>query len=594
MIALTGGGGRHLYFQHPGIAVRNAVGTLGPGLDVRGDGGLIVAPPSRHQSGRGYAWEVTAHPDEVALAPAPLWLLARLRERAGDRLRADGTPLVLREGERNDQLFRLACGQRRLGLGEHALLEYLDSVSRHHCQPPLVADELARIAASACRYPPARSDDGVLEPACNAPPGEEIPWPDDKDVPPLRESGVGEPAPGDRDGLDPVAGGAQRSGDEGDHAERPLFVRACELSAPPITWCVEGLVADRMLHVLSGKDKRGKTLLALEIGRAVLRGHPLVGHFSTRPGPVMAALLDDPLALTLERLDRLGVRGAVDDFYVVDPMRMTDLTAVLGHLAHEAPALQPALVILDALYLFLPDGREAGNDAARMKPLMMRLNRLVDETGAAVLVVAHDNKSGSDVAGSYVIRAMAKAILRLAVPAEPSDETGPDEPTTTRRVLTLESKLVAAGSHMLDLRGVGDWLLLGDPKTVRADDLSTAVLRRLREGLTGTVEEIARTVGKRREAVGTVLADLVRTGLVHETHQRTGRRGPLARVYAAEKLCPEPGSRDNGRDGIPGTQGPEESALFDQRGNSVSPSGPRAGRRDGVSQDDPDREPGRG
>jgi hypothetical protein len=82
---LTGGGGRQLYFQHPGFAVPNSVGVLGPGIDVRGDNGLVVAPPSRHRSGRFYAWEVTAHPDEVALAPAPAWLLARLRERGTDR-----------------------------------------------------------------------------------------------------------------------------------------------------------------------------------------------------------------------------------------------------------------------------------------------------------------------------------------------------------------------------------------------------------------------------------------------------------------------------------------------------------------------------
>ena len=48
--AITGGGGHHLYFAHPGGEVRNKVG-LAPGIDLRGDGGYIVAPPSLHASG---------------------------------------------------------------------------------------------------------------------------------------------------------------------------------------------------------------------------------------------------------------------------------------------------------------------------------------------------------------------------------------------------------------------------------------------------------------------------------------------------------------------------------------------------------------
>jgi len=42
-IARTGGGGRHLLFRYPGERVR---GSLGPGVDVQGDGKLIVAPSS--------------------------------------------------------------------------------------------------------------------------------------------------------------------------------------------------------------------------------------------------------------------------------------------------------------------------------------------------------------------------------------------------------------------------------------------------------------------------------------------------------------------------------------------------------------------
>ena len=42
---ITGGGGHHYYFQHSGIALRNSAGKLGSGLDIRTEGGQVVAPP---------------------------------------------------------------------------------------------------------------------------------------------------------------------------------------------------------------------------------------------------------------------------------------------------------------------------------------------------------------------------------------------------------------------------------------------------------------------------------------------------------------------------------------------------------------------
>jgi hypothetical protein len=113
--AQTGGGGRHLYFRHPGGTVHNKVG-LAPGIDLRGDGGLIVAPPSLHPSGRRYAWEVSHHPDDVPLAAMPAWLLELVREEGEPRahtlrhwrtLVRDGVA----EGERNSSLASLVgCG----------------------------------------------------------------------------------------------------------------------------------------------------------------------------------------------------------------------------------------------------------------------------------------------------------------------------------------------------------------------------------------------------------------------------------------------------------------------------------------------------
>lgn len=57
---VTGSGGYHYYFSYPkdfGKQLRNKAGVL-PGVDIRADGGFVVAPPSKHVSGGIYEWEV--------------------------------------------------------------------------------------------------------------------------------------------------------------------------------------------------------------------------------------------------------------------------------------------------------------------------------------------------------------------------------------------------------------------------------------------------------------------------------------------------------------------------------------------------------
>lgn len=73
--SITGGGGRHIYFAHPGHEMRNRVGMM-PGIDLRGDGGTIVLPPSIHPSGKRYRWKRGHAPGDRPLVPLPAWLEA--------------------------------------------------------------------------------------------------------------------------------------------------------------------------------------------------------------------------------------------------------------------------------------------------------------------------------------------------------------------------------------------------------------------------------------------------------------------------------------------------------------------------------------
>lgn len=52
----TGTGGAHYYLPHPGHRVPNSASRLAPGIDVRGEGGYVIAPPSVHPNGKRYSW----------------------------------------------------------------------------------------------------------------------------------------------------------------------------------------------------------------------------------------------------------------------------------------------------------------------------------------------------------------------------------------------------------------------------------------------------------------------------------------------------------------------------------------------------------
>jgi putative DNA primase/helicase len=153
--ALTGGGGKHLFFRHPGGEVRNSAGKLGEGLDIRADGGYIVAPPSIHVSGRAYRWQEGHASGEVPLADPPGWLLALLSRRdPTGQVPAAVLPIgVIAEGSRNATLASLAGGMRRRGMSEQELLAELQLINSDRVEPPLPDSELAAIAASISRYP---------------------------------------------------------------------------------------------------------------------------------------------------------------------------------------------------------------------------------------------------------------------------------------------------------------------------------------------------------------------------------------------------------------------------------------------------------
>ena len=77
---ITPRGGRHLIFAwDANVDIRNSAGKIGPGIDVRGNGGYVCLPPSRNATGGAYQWE-PGGPQNAALAPPWLVALAKAKK----------------------------------------------------------------------------------------------------------------------------------------------------------------------------------------------------------------------------------------------------------------------------------------------------------------------------------------------------------------------------------------------------------------------------------------------------------------------------------------------------------------------------------
>ena len=160
----TGGGGSHYYFAYPsGLEVRNRAGVR-PGIDVRGEGGYVVAPPSRHALGGEYRWREDQEFGSIPTAEAPPWLLDLITQPKKKRTssRGEGEDGIIPEGERNAVLTSLAGTMQHRGMSADAINSALQAENELKCEPPLPEAEVEAIVRSIGRYDPAQTPEDRL------------------------------------------------------------------------------------------------------------------------------------------------------------------------------------------------------------------------------------------------------------------------------------------------------------------------------------------------------------------------------------------------------------------------------------------------
>jgi hypothetical protein len=123
----------HLFFRHPALTTKAKATPWHPNLEFRGQGGIVVIPPSMHKSGQPYIWVPGQSPDDLDFPELPSPILAALQPMKPARsaitpapvpgtLAASASTRAFLSGRWangpgwNERLFRAACDLQGRGL----------------------------------------------------------------------------------------------------------------------------------------------------------------------------------------------------------------------------------------------------------------------------------------------------------------------------------------------------------------------------------------------------------------------------------------------------------------------------------------------
>ncbi len=457
----TGGGGMQYLFLHPGSQVKNGVQTLGVGLDIRGDGGYVIAPPSLHVSGKRYIWEITHGPDDVLLAPFPPWLLALINAQHSAKQTLTNAGAIIPNGERNDTLFRLGCSMRARGFTEAAILGALSAINATQCETPLDDDEVRTLAHSCGSYLPP----GQLHARSHAIPNMTPPT---ASTLPQASTGAPTPAVVLPPFPPPIPHGPLLITDLADMFERTY---------PKQQWLIQDLIPEGLTFFV-GSPKSSKTYLAyslaLSLAYDALQGGSWLNTYDVLlPGPVVYITLEDDEADSRNRIAELMPNLMTierDRFLFIHGFDLPQFHEGLVDKLHEEvmERYRPALLVLDPIsYLYAPT-KKGGDQFAEVKDMLLPLRGLGKVYHCAVLGVDHRRKKSVDdvdifetTYGSNAKIAVADSLLMIvrdqgeitihARVRKASDQT-----------LTLSLTFDNAGCAHWEFKGAVDGLLGGE------------------------------------------------------------------------------------------------------------------------------------
>ncbi len=397
----TGSGGLHLYFAwSENLGLHNRVGDKYgplPGLDVRTNGGYVVAHPSIHESGESYEWVgESREPTE-----APENLVDALRRRTEGLVAF--VEATIDEGSRNATLFSRARSLFRQGYNETEVFCCVWMVNENRCTKMLGKDEVAQIVRSAAKY-----ERGELK-VSHKPRGEK---------------------------------------------------KMSEVTPEKVDWLWYGRMAKGKISIIDGDPGLGKSVMTMDLAARVSTGKlfpdgddvGLVDDVDV--GSVILMNAEDGEADTIRpRLDAAG--ADVDRVVMLTEKEDGTLPTIPEDLdmIEESIARNGAkLLIIDPLMAYLSPKVNSNNDQ-QVRQALTPLKRMAERLDVAVIVVRHLKKEETTKAvysGGGSIGIIGAARTGFAVAVDPTDKErvvfamtktniGEKAPSLTYKVTTADN-----------------------------------------------------------------------------------------------------------------------------------------------------------
>ncbi len=395
----TGGGGLHHFFRHPGVPVPNSSGEIEKYIDVRGDGGYVLLPPSKNKSGE-YEWFPFLSPQDLGFAELPKTILEKKNENQkrvtnwGEFIKE---PVL--EGERNMTATKYAgklLHDLSPELWETAGWSSLKDWNRNNCTTPLSAEELRSVFESIKKRH-------------------------------LKNKNI-----------------SSKHQERGHKAKITCYKN---IQSEEISWLWKGRIALGKLTLISGDPGLGKSLITATLASYVSKGTewPIGEGTAPKGDVVLLSAEDDPADTTRPRLDAAGADidriHALEAVYTTDDAgkevkRMFSLkkdVEVLSQLLPDIPNCR--LLVIDPISAYL-DGTDSHNNSD-VRGLLAPLGDLAAKHKIAILLVSHLNKNSG---GNAQYRTMGSLAFTAAVRAAyivTKDKDNPDR----RLVMPLKNNL---------------------------------------------------------------------------------------------------------------------------------------------------------
>ena len=369
MVARSGSGGYHLYYQYPtGITrVSNRVGLF-EGADLRADGGFIVLPPTLHPNGNRYEW--------IKKGPLGAFPMAFLELESQPAVQNEGWIVeALRgvsEGGRNDTCARLAGYFFKKGMTAD-IVEALLMDWNERNDPPMPAREVRTTLRSIERS---------------------------------------------HSGADTQFTSVQFENDRTEVEQKEStfdVMRMCDYvkgyGGDGVQWLVQDWLPDASITFLVSPPESYKTWILLDLAVSVSAGVPFLGQFAVNSvGPTLIIQqedshsgLTDRLALIVEQKLGLNAKIEGDSWQVpsmpdlpiyVHPSRMLrfDNKKVIEELEKQIEVIRPKVIMIDPLYSTTSSTDNYMSDLANQ---MMVLKAWRDKYGCS-FVIAHHSKKNLD------------------------------------------------------------------------------------------------------------------------------------------------------------------------------------------------------